>query len=173
MKSFQLNPQQLEVITNGATKFWVPCDIGGIEEMEDYYVNQHLEYHLNGDLVKELSPLQPGESYFVQEDCAINDDGFIMYQCDCSEPILNISTYTEHTPANQMTEAQSKYKFTVTDVEVKQVQDIYEEDGGWLLFSIMPNVSITNDFQEWHDSQYPDQPYSSNPTGFLVTIERI
>jgi len=38
---------------------------------------------------------------------------------------------------------------------------------------IKNETAMTERFVPWHDSQYPNQPYSSNPYGFLVTLEAI
>ena len=40
------------------------------------------------------------------------------------------------------------------------------------IFKQIPS-ELRNDFKDWHNEQYPDQPYETNPYGFLVQIERI
>ena len=59
--------------------------------------------------------------------------------------------------------------FTVTDVEVKQVQDLDIEDA----FALGISCPAETEVMSWHDNQYPEQPYSTNPLGFLISIERI
>jgi len=165
MKPFIPNEQQLEAIHNGATKLWLPAikPIGSGQflvklnskgDFDKLYYRSQPELQL----IECRLPLHPGESYFVQE------------AKECYDPIYKPHRYTS--PAEQMTEPQpqpqpqSQYKFMVTGIEIKYVQDIecWQElnpDG----------AGGMNDM--WINRQYPKQPYSSNPLGCLIDIEKI
>ena len=171
MRPFQPNPQQLEALANGAVKLWMP--LKGVRSTDKL---QHMTTVLatfideEGNLVVKDVPLQPGESYFVQEEF-IEDPSQIIYKANFSKSNQDLEDWQ---PADQMIEAQSQYKLTVTDVEVKSVQDNYGNDKAELAGQSDNWLGYVDDkFEQRHDSQYSNQPYSSNPTGFLVTIERI
>jgi len=150
MKPFQLNPQQLDALANGATKLFIPIALP--------------DYGFSYDIKQQDSPLQPGESYFVQEK-QLNVDVIVGYQN--GYPIEQLRDI----PADQMTEEQSQYKFTVTGMELKQVQDLLLRE--MVSLGIKNETAMTERFVPWYDIQYPDKPYSSNPAVFLITIERI
>jgi len=190
MKPFQPNPQQFEAIANGATKLFIPIDTavhsldvkpgvfqsampftcdwcngtgmdGTVACIDCYGTDKQfdIDCESQSEFIKKYSPLQPEESYFVQEEF-IEDPSQVIYKADFSKSNQDLEDWQ---PADQMTEAQSQYKFTVTGVEVKQVQELNDE-----LFDLVPNNG--NTFMEEY---FPDQPYSSNLAGFLITIERI
>jgi len=200
---FQPNKQQLEAIARGATKIWIPidssvhsiikkpdsfesarkfpCDCGGVFPIggcTDCY-NTGIIFDLDCECMKEFvleySPLQPEKPYFVQEEFdRLGRRGHTLYK----QANPGSEHITAWQPADQMTEAQSQYKFTVGNVVVKQVQYLTIGDGQDLITSInQPHISLNDGtwakyFTDWHDSQYPEQPYSQKPCGFLVTIER-
>jgi len=176
MKPFQPNPQQLEAITNGATKLWIPAkhDIANVSTDTITFLtlaNEEQTWNLS-EYLAVFSPLQPGESYFVQEEFSDLMKDSIWYKRVIDKvPEVSCKLWK---PADQMTEAQSQYKLTVTDVEVKSVQDNYGNDKAELAGQSDNWLGYADDkFEQWYDSQYPNQPYSSSPTGFLITIERI
>lgn len=141
MKPIQLNEQQIEALSNGATKLWLPIDVPLDPEIVSQLVYQQtvgsvaIFRHEGISISVPLSP-QPNEQYFCMTDTHLI--------------------------------------FTTTGVKVKHVQD---DTINW--YEVNPAMSIPhighdwNNITDWHDSQYPDQPYSTNPIGFLVSIERI
>ena len=147
MKPFQPTPEQLEAIKSGATKLWIPLDLVSsikAKTNEDFNAAQTL-------IINAMSPLQPGEQYFVQEESTAPAPG----------------RFEHSVPAFMMQEEQSQYKFTATAVEVKQVQYVTMEE--WQ--HVKEGLTVTESLSLWHDRQFPDQPYSSNPYGFLVDIQ--
>lgn len=145
--------------------------IEGMLESGIYDTEYMLRFFNSCDLldIEFYSPLQPNEEYFVQVEQV--ETGPCAGIPSLGVPAMDVVTAT--VPADQMTEEQSNYKFRVTGVEVEQLHEIYERGGGWDLLSLYPSASITDDFIDWYDRQYPEQPYSIDPRGFLVTIERI
>lgn len=167
MKPFKPNPQQLKAIDNGCTKLWIPVKhtILTITDETTTFLTLAKEEQ-TWDLkeyINVFSSLQPNEDYFVQEEF-IEDPSQIIYKSDFFQSTQDLEDWTS---ANEMTEQQSRYKFRVIGVEVKLVQDLTA-----LGFSFLA-PHIEDGYVKWHDSQYPDTPYSSNPHGFLVDIERI
>jgi len=177
MQPFKSNKQQLDALEADATKLWIPIpDLVHIPTVGEM-LGRPLSNRFIGNLITTYSPLQPGEQYFVQEDFFETEGGNMLHRVNFTK---FKTTKNSWQPADQMTEEQSQYKFTVTSVEVKQVQDISIADYIRLGFtdggtggSIYFNGTAQESLDEWHDSQYPNTPYSSNPHGFLVSIERI
>jgi len=60
-------------------------------------------------------------------------------------------------------------EFTVTGVEVKNVQYLMLRK--MISLGIKNETAMTERFVPWHDSQYPEQLYSSKPYGFLIAIQ--
>ena len=188
MQPFKSNKQQLDALEADATKLWIPIpDLVHIPTVGEM-LGRPLSNRFIGNLITTYSPLQPGEQYFVQEEFKeMPPTRSITNRYGRQEvAYLYKSTYTfngshiDWQPTDQMTEQQSRFKFTVTNVEIKQVQDISVADYIGLGFtdggtggSIYFNGTAQESLDEWHDSQYPNTPYSSNPHGFLVSIERI
>ena len=177
MKPFKPNKQQLEALNKGATKLWIPFSNTALDHFSNsdnlghdfvWEDPEHIGHFVSG--VEVFSPLQPNEEYFVQGELDCPGD------CNMSAPCQVCGSNGQFIGTALTTIA----KFRVTGAEVKKalqdhtnwselgipVERIYphEEDG-------MP-VKVYN-VEQWHDSQYPKQPYSSNPNGFLIGIERI
>lgn len=173
MKPFLPNQQQLEAISNGATKIFIPIDVPkGFLFYKLRFNNGWTVSHFNKEEVTRqvISPLEKGKPYFVQEEHSMNG-GFPLYTTDFRDS-MELQKFDDYTPADQMTEEQSRLKFTVTDVEVRQSKsiDIVTVQDLRGSFTIAYNKFR---FGMWHDRQYPEQPYSQNLHGFLVSIERI
>lgn len=198
MKPFKPNKQQLEVITNGCTKLWIPLEKDGKGYSEYTHISTcdvcRNVSRVNVLLVckacvqKLTSPLQQNEEYFVQEKFSDITDTYE----ESTNPatgfsygkrgtvVLYKSTHKfndDHivwTSAEQMTEEQSRFKFKVTEVEVEHVQGICGNRKAELAGKSDNWLGyITDEFIDWYDRQYPEHPYASGPRGFLVTIERI
>ena len=161
MIPFQPNKQQLEAIRNGATKLWIPI------------ITQDNGYSY--DVQPQDCRLQPDNQCFVQEEfwCI---EGAVFYTADCDMKSIkenDIDNEMTPQPADQMTKSQSRYKFTVTGVEVKNVNKINLVE--WLALCQSSKLDFEENgwtlFKQWHDSQYPDKPYNTKPTGFLITIK--
>jgi len=161
MKPFKPNPQQLGAIANGCTKLWIPLKSSYQDgKLLTYYGDCKDEYD-NDEFVYKHSDIQPNGEYFVQEEFG-DLFGDVVYKANISKPIQGLFN-----PANQMTEQQSRFKFKVTGVEVKQVQNV--NLGEWQ--EVKKGLTISESLSLWHDSQYPQQLYNSNPWGFLIDIE--
>lgn len=191
MNPTQLNKHQTDAVLAGSTKLFVPidtsvhsinitdrtfesarnfpCDCGGVFPIAgctDCYnkgVIFDLDCECEEEFILKYSPYQPKEQYFVQEE--FTNEINVIYRLGGP---YGIGWWTS---ANQMTEDQSRIKFTVADVEVKPVQEL--ELRQMVAMGIKNETAMTERFVPWHDSQYPDQPYSTKPIGFLVSIERI
>lgn len=180
MKPFQPNEQQLRAIHNGATKLWIPVStkiavtINPIDKeygeclRYTYVEDGHTSIRRYNEFYKEWASLQPGEQYFVQEDFfrgkGTHSDVVNSIDNELTKKLLGDRVID----SNQMTEKQSHYKFTVTNIEVKSAHQLN------LMESILRGMRCyASSYKEWHDSQYPYQPYNTNPYGFLVAIERI
>lgn len=189
MKPFEPNKEQLEAIINGATMLWIPVnnnvfDIDiqsngmiSYEEHGDEYIvfaNETVE-----DFIYNHSPLQPNEQYFIQEHSCSYCDGtdFIYepkplndYRCTHCDSLHECDHELQQ--PHQMQEHQSNIKLKVTNVEAKQIQHLTM--GEW--FSLVENdrkyFGDTVAHRNWHDNQYPNQPYDTNPIGFLITIQK-
>lgn len=148
----KLNSEQLEALSLGAEKLWFPL----LNEALDQYSNaddlghnfvwedpEHIGHWISG--VELFSPLQPNEDYFVHR---VNN------------------TYNPGTKQMARTLGNA-IKFKVTGVKIKRCKEL---DDYWQ--ELNPDgAGGMNDM--WLNRQYPEQPYSSNPHGFLVTIQRI
>lgn len=171
MQPFEPNKQQLETLSNGATMLWIPI-IGTIHKHENTITfnwnditdtGSNLLYE--SEYIKQTSPLQLGKQYFTQEKWRTE------LEINLSSTLIRISEdllYPGHwQPANQMQEHQSRIKFTVTNVKVEQVSYLNGRD------KTLYNMGCyASSFSEWYDNQYPNQPYNTNPYGFLVTIKK-
>jgi len=178
MKPFKPTKHQLESIKSGATKLWVPLT----NQLVTLCLSDPLEKDLSmfKAFIVKYSPLQPNEQYFVQEDYFNIDKS----RCSCimTQALKYASDYDfsnsifeneQLIESQHMDWYQSRFKFTVTNVEVKQVQDLSLHD----IIAVGLNINdrypdgLPKAFGRWYDSQYPNQPYSTNPTGFLVSIK--
>jgi hypothetical protein len=151
MRPFQPTPQQLEAIEAGAEKLWIPTkhEVISITTETITFLTLAKEEQTWDvfEYMATFSPLQSGEQYFVHR---IN------------------TTYNPGTKQMARTLG-NRIEFTATAVEVKQVQDIDIDEG----FALGIPCPCETEVSSWHNSQYPEHPYSSNPHGFLVTIEAI
>ena len=93
------------------------------------------------------------------------------FDIDCESESEFIKKYSPLQPNEQyFCMTNTHCIFNVTSVEVKYLYDLaYGDFTGLGLREWVKDIEVA----EWYDSQYPDQSYSSNPVGFLVTIERI
>jgi len=180
MNPIQLNEQQIEALNNGATKFWFPLSNLALDQYSNsddlghdftWENPEHIGHWVSG--VEVFSPLQPNEQYFVQEQTECPGDCNMGQACQlCGSNGQFIGT-VDYMPNS------CSIKFTATDVEVKHVQDIvYWSELGLFPVKQYPHPESGIKVSEyrpnyWHDSQYPDQPYSQNPVGFLISIKRI
>jgi len=145
MNPIQLNEQQIEALSNDVTKLWLPLptDIT-VLSCEGGIIS----YTQSGTLTSEYTEV------FIMTESPLQPGE--QYFCMTNTHLI----------------------FTATDVDVKYVQDIEFNSIraiGCPALTDLPKAprSMSDWFEKWHDSQYPDQPYSTKPVGFLVSIERI
>ncbi len=167
MKSIQLNKHQIEAVNNDATMLWVAItremkiyarmkdyDENGLDatvELDDILTGKVEPYDETQDLIKYSCPLQIDQEYYVQEylDFKSPYSQFPKSVKDCS------------------------IKFKVTDIQVKRIQDISHNNGE--IYSIYPNAHNDgyDNFMHGFNEKFLDGKYEDNPSGFLVTIERL
>ena len=145
-------------------------------------------------LIRKDSSLQINQGYFVVEEFVDTFDHDIFYKYDggiVSEtdfPDGRGSFKIENVPwqdASEMQQHQSRIpSITPTCVEVKSVDQLIDKEiiglgieqadtevsfNGIDTHCVM--IKIEETFKHWYDKQYPNQPYDSDPYGFLVTLK--
>lgn len=159
MKPFKPTYEQVKLINRGVSKLWIPMN-------EDIWCL--LSIASDEDVIQCNSPLQSNEEYFVQQ-------SFFYGKGTHADQINYIDSYlTEKVlgerviSADQMTESQSRFKFKVTNVEIKQAFKLSLLDT-----SLRELGCYASSFIEWHNEHYPNELYNKNLYGFLISIERI
>lgn len=161
MKPFKPNQQQLEALNNGAAKLWFPMD----DDLNYVDILSGAQPSSIAAFASEMSPLQPNEQYFVPQKVTCMGECNMGQACQCCGSNGQYIGTVEYMPVS------CSIKFTTTNVEVKYAQDLTLRE--MVSLGIKNETAMTERFVPWHDTQYPDQPYSSKPVGFLVSIERI
>lgn len=201
MKPIQLNKHQIEALHYGATMLWMPIDEkyklngNGTATFRDEFDSlRWLEIH-------ELSPLQIGQEYYVQEEvktlhntCFRNNQemldilfylGYIPYSEDTESAdwivvqdktlLFGGNSVNRKYRETKVTDGQivykSRSKFKPTNIQVKRSQDITHDE----IYTIYPEAHEDgyDNFMHGFNEKYLDGKYEENPYGFLITIERI
>lgn len=198
-----LNKYQIKALENGTTMLWIPIDKEYIryrvKELSEP-VEPYIEFEYS---IKDKSPLQIGQEYYVQEEFrtikkvarkysrviwAIKNTWGNTHKSTTIYKNNSLGTKPKiWQDASEMQEHQSRFKFRVTNIQVKQLYCLeykhllglgvddtpcivgqnQEEEHQW-----KKDACFQNFYKIWSES-YPELPWETNPYGFLVTIERI
>lgn len=168
MKGIEFTQSQIKALENGATLF-----IFAIHNQELYRCAKYKE-----EFIKNYSPIQKGEKFFVQEEFVYHFDpmtqicGDIYYKAE--EPDI-MSVWKQ---ASQMPYEHSRFKdLECVDVRVVRVHDIdLAKNLHKLKFELEATGGLSYSFQKTYNQQMEEQninrTYEDNDYVFLVEIKR-
>ena len=164
-KAIQVHPLQLEALNNGATALLFVIDEKWQKLLNDAIKDSSI-YYLYDEINKD-SPLQAGDSFYLQEEFYTTGESDKIYFSNTGYP--RCMSLKKH-DASEMTYEQSRYKYDVVSVEVKRAKELSIDDAKRLTGYSWERVCEIQP-SNWFDEQYGQSTYESNYNCFYVVIK--
>lgn len=175
MIPIELNKYQINSLNDDSTMLWFPIYEDIYQHENTITFDKGTQCWFSSLYIESYSPLQIGQEYIAQ-----TAKEFECAWCKGKDPQC-----TDCYGTGKVWDIDIEIEFIPTDIQVKRVQDLeaveIKDLGVKPIMDYndrcpetgMPCSDYYSAYKLWYNKQYPEQPYETNPYGFLVAIERI